>query len=230
MYGWAGGIATNVRLEEDKLLVVVEVRADGWKEMVALADGYRESTCPWAELLRDCARRGAQVPVLAVSDGAPGFCAALQEVFPTPAGSATGCARRLTSWPRYPSPLIRAPRAALAGSTTPRAIGTPTPRRIRSLTPTASSCPSLSLSSSNTSTSCEFYSLPTEQWIHLCASDPIEPTFVTVRHRNRVTQGHRQPSRRPGHGVQAHRVRAGSAAGGERTTPARPGPAGAYRH
>ncbi|AYF26885.1 hypothetical protein CSH63_05375 [Micromonospora tulbaghiae] len=76
MCGWAGGIATDVRLEEDKLLVVVEVRADGWKEMVALADGYRESTCSWADLLRDCARRGAQVPVLAVSDSAPGSCAA----------------------------------------------------------------------------------------------------------------------------------------------------------
>jgi hypothetical protein len=34
------------------------VRADGTKELVALADGERESTDPWAELLRDCRRRG----------------------------------------------------------------------------------------------------------------------------------------------------------------------------
>jgi transposase-like protein len=47
-----------------------------------LADGYRESTGSWADLLRDCARRGMRAPVLAVGDGALGFWAALREVFP----------------------------------------------------------------------------------------------------------------------------------------------------
>ena len=46
VYLWADGIHVNVRLEEDKLclLVMIGVRADGRKELVALADGYREST------------------------------------------------------------------------------------------------------------------------------------------------------------------------------------------
>ena len=81
---WVDGIHVNVRLEEDKLclLVIVGVRADGTKELVALADGYRESTGSWADLLRDCARRGMRAPVLAVGDGALGFWAALREVFP----------------------------------------------------------------------------------------------------------------------------------------------------
>jgi putative transposase len=48
----------------------------------ALADGYRESAGSWADLLRDCARRGMRAPVLAVGDGALGFWAALREVFP----------------------------------------------------------------------------------------------------------------------------------------------------
>jgi transposase-like protein len=39
------------------LLVIVGVRAEGTKELVALADGYRESAGSWADLLRDCARR-----------------------------------------------------------------------------------------------------------------------------------------------------------------------------
>ena len=34
------------------------VRADGRKELIALAAGYRESTESWEDLLRDCARRG----------------------------------------------------------------------------------------------------------------------------------------------------------------------------
>ena len=62
--------------------MLVGVRADGRKELVALADGYRESTESWADLLRDCARRGMRAPVLAVGDGALGFWGALREVFP----------------------------------------------------------------------------------------------------------------------------------------------------
>ena len=52
------------------------------QELVALTDGYRESTESWADLLRDCARRGMRAPVLAIGDGALGFWGALREVFP----------------------------------------------------------------------------------------------------------------------------------------------------
>jgi putative transposase len=84
VYLWADGIHVNVRLEEDRLclLVLIGVRADGRKELVALADGYRESTESWADLLRDCRRRGMTAPVLAVGDGALGFWKAMREVFP----------------------------------------------------------------------------------------------------------------------------------------------------
>jgi transposase-like protein len=85
VYLWADGIHVNIRLEEHRLclLVLLGVRADGRKELVALADGYRESTESWADLLRDAARRGMRAPVLAVGDGALGFWGALREVFPT---------------------------------------------------------------------------------------------------------------------------------------------------
>jgi transposase-like protein len=84
VYLWADGIHVNIRLEEHKLclLVLIGVRADGRKELVALADGYRESVESWADLLRDCARRGMRAPVLAVGDGALGFWGGLREVFP----------------------------------------------------------------------------------------------------------------------------------------------------
>jgi transposase-like protein len=84
VYLWADGIHVNIRLEEHKLclLVMIGVRADGRKELIALADGYRESAESWADLLRDCARRGMRAPVLAVGDGALGFWNALREVFP----------------------------------------------------------------------------------------------------------------------------------------------------
>jgi len=84
VYVWADGVHLNMRLDEEKLclLVMIGVRVDGTKELVALAEGYRESTGSWADLLRDCKRRGMRAPVLAVGDGALEFWGALREVFP----------------------------------------------------------------------------------------------------------------------------------------------------
>ncbi len=84
VYVWADGIHVNIRLEEHKLclLVMIGVRADGRKELIALADGYRESAESRADLLRSCSRRGMRAPVLAVGDGALGFWSGLREVFP----------------------------------------------------------------------------------------------------------------------------------------------------
>jgi len=58
--------------------------ADEWgrKEIIGLADGYRESTQSWRELLLDLQRRGLiHAPELAIDDGALGFWYALREVF-----------------------------------------------------------------------------------------------------------------------------------------------------
>src|ERR687898_871287 len=84
VYLWADGVHFRVRLEQARLccLVIVGVRADGTKELVAVADGERESSDSWAELLRDLRRRGMQAPVVAVGDGALGLWAALRDVFP----------------------------------------------------------------------------------------------------------------------------------------------------
>lgn len=52
VYVWADGVHFNVRLEEDRLChLVVGVLVDGTKALVAIADGYRESTESWADLL-----------------------------------------------------------------------------------------------------------------------------------------------------------------------------------
>ena len=84
VYCWVDGIHLKVRLEQDKvcLLVMIGVRADGTKELIALDDGHRESIESWLDLLRGCKRRGMAAPVLAVDDGALGFWSAVREVFP----------------------------------------------------------------------------------------------------------------------------------------------------
>jgi len=84
VYMWVDGIHLKVRLEQDKgcLLVMIGVRADGTKELIALADGFRESSESWADLLRGCKRRGMRAPVLAIGDGELGFWKAVREAFP----------------------------------------------------------------------------------------------------------------------------------------------------
>src|SRR5262249_46484484 len=76
----------NIRLEEDRqcILVLMGATADGKKELVALADGFRESEQSWLGLLLECKARGLVVdPKLAVGDGALGFWKALRQVYPT---------------------------------------------------------------------------------------------------------------------------------------------------
>ena len=84
VYVWADGVNFSIRLEEDRLtcLVIVGVRRDGTKELLALEDGYRESEEAWLTLLRSLKRRGLPAPALAVGDGALGFWNALAQVYP----------------------------------------------------------------------------------------------------------------------------------------------------
>jgi transposase-like protein len=126
VYLWADGIHVRIRLGEGKLCltVMIGVRADGLKELVALADGYRESAESWADLLRDCARRGMRAPVLTIGDGALG------------SGRRSGrCSRRPGPTLLVPqdrerarrrrSPLTRARRKPRRRSGTPRTRTTP---------------------------------------------------------------------------------------------------------
>jgi transposase-like protein len=68
--------------EKTAVLVIVGVRGDGQKELLAMEEGYRESTASWAEVLRSLKKRGLkQAPLLAVGDGALGLWAASTRSF-----------------------------------------------------------------------------------------------------------------------------------------------------
>ena len=76
---WSRDLSDRVRLEDDRLctLVMLGVKSDGTKELVALEDGCRESAESWASLLRDLRDRGLRAPVVAIGDGVPGFWSAV---------------------------------------------------------------------------------------------------------------------------------------------------------
>ncbi len=76
VYIWADGVYFSPRLDHDKQCILVIIGADelGRKELLAIADGYRESAQSWREVLLDLKRRGLAIaPELATGDGALGF-------------------------------------------------------------------------------------------------------------------------------------------------------------
>ena len=192
VYIWADGVHFNVRLEEDRLacLVIIGVLPDGRKEVVAIEDGYRESTESWAGLLRDLKRRGMYAPVLAVADGGLGFWAALREVYPQT--QEQRCwkhknANVLDKLPKRLQPrakdmlqeIVGAPDRESAledierfseeyGDRYPKAVDTLTKDQDQLLT---------------------FFDFPAEHWIHLRTTNPIESAFATVKARTKRTKG-----------------------------------------
>jgi putative transposase len=192
VYLWVDGIHLKVRLEQEKLclLVMIGVRADGTKELIAVADGYRESTESWADLLRSCKRRGMRAPVLAVGDGALGFWAALREVFATTkeqrcwfhaAGNVVNCL------PKSAQPGARAALAEIYNAEDK----THALRAVKAFE--ADYCvkwpKAVAKITEHADVLLEFYNYPAEHWVHLRTTNPIESTFATVRLRQRVTKG-----------------------------------------
>jgi putative transposase len=192
VYLWADGIHVSIRLDEHKLclLVLIGVRADGRKELIALADGYRESAESWADLLRDCARRGMRAPVLAVGDGALGFWNALREVFPeTREGRCWfhKTANVLAALPRSAHPGAKKALAEIWGAedkTHAQAAVKAFEAAYRAKFPKA-----VAKITGDLDQLLAFYDYPCEHWVHLRTTNPIESTFATVRHRTKVTKG-----------------------------------------
>jgi transposase-like protein len=192
VYVWADGIHVNIRLEEQKLclLVVIGVRADGTKELVGLADGYRESGESWADLLRDAKCRGMRAPVLAVGDGALGFWAGLREVFPETREQRCWFHKTgnvLSAMPKSAHPAAKKALAEIWGAEDKdhaRAaaqvftdlFGAKFPKAVAKITDDLEQL-------------LAFYDYPAEHWVHLRTTNPIESTFATVRHRTKITRG-----------------------------------------
>jgi len=192
VYIFADGVHFNVRLEEARLcaLVIVGVRSDGIKELVAITDGYRESTESWADVLRDLKRRGMRAPVLAVGDGALGMWAALREVFPTTRSQRCWVhkvANCLNALPKSAQPAARKALAEIRDAEdkehATRAIhafsdacAVKYPKVVAKVVDDAEEL-------------LTFFDFPVEHWVHLKTTNPIESTFATVRLRTKVTKG-----------------------------------------
>jgi putative transposase len=192
VYVFADGVHFNVRLEEERLccLVILGVRPDGTKELVAVQDGYRESKDSWAALLRDLRHRGMRAPVLGVGDGALGFWAALRDVFPETKEQRCWVhkmANVLDALPRSIQPLARKMLAEIRDAEDrehARDAAKAFDNEFRAKWPKAAD----KIRDDLDQLLC-FFDFPAEHWVHLKTTNAIESTFATVRLRTKVTKG-----------------------------------------
>ena len=197
VYVWADGVHPKVRLGQARscVLVLMGVRVDGTKELIALAEGLRESTESWADLLRDCRRRGMRDPELVVGDGAMGLWRALAEVFPQ--------TRHQRCWVHKTRNVVNAlPKSAQPGAKRAlqeisgaedrdhaekavkefaRTYQAKWPKAVKKVTEEADEL-------------LAFYDFPAEHWVHLRTTNPIESTFSSVKLRTKVTRGAGSPA------------------------------------
>src|SRR5689334_12112389 len=192
VYLWADGVHFNIRLEHERLccLVLVGVRADGRKELVAVGDGYRESIESWSELLRDLKRRGMRAPVLAIGDGALGFWSALREVFPDTREQRCWVhklANVLDAVPTSLQPKIKAALHMIMNAENKEAAdlaidqfeathGAKYPKAVDKVL-------------KHRDDLLAHFDFPAEHWVHLRTTNAIESTFATVRLRTHKTKG-----------------------------------------
>jgi len=193
VYVWVDGVHFNIRLEEERqcILVLMGATADGKKELIAIADGYRESEQSWKELLLDCQARGLTIPPkLAIGDGALGFWKACRQVWPTTGEQRCWVhktANVLDKLPKSAQPkaksmlhdIWQAETRADAVKAFDLFVAT-----YEAKYPKATTCLSKDRAELLT-----FYDFPAEHWGHLRTTNPIESTFATVRLRTAKTKG-----------------------------------------
>lgn len=193
VYFWADGIHTGLREEGNEracLLVIMGVTEEGTKELVAVESGFRESKDSWQEVLNGLKERGLETgPRLAVGDGALGFWAALEEVYPH--------TRLQRCWVHKTANVLNA---------LPKALQSKAKAQLHEIW----MAPSRKEACRALDTFCKqyqakypkatekllkdreavlaFYDFPAEHWVHLRTTNPIESTFATVRHRTTKTK------------------------------------------
>jgi transposase-like protein len=193
LYWWVDGVNFAVRLEEDRrltCLVIVGVRADGTKEVIALEEGYQESEEAWLFVLRDLKRRGLRAPVLAVGDGALGFWRALEQVYPETKQQRCWVHKMRNVLDKLPQRLQEKARGLLR-----EVMNAPDRESARQGMKVfreefgAKYERAVSCLEEDEAELLRFMELPAEHWIHLRTTNVIESVFSPAKGRTKKTKG-----------------------------------------
>jgi len=192
VYVWADGVYSGLRAEQAKLcaLVVIGVNERGEKHFLAIEDGVRESTQSWREVLLKLKSRGMNVPQLAIGDGAMGFWAALEEVYPESRQQRCWMHKTMNVLNCLPKSLQPKAKQALheiwrantredAEKAFDLFLKTYEPKY-----PKAALC-----LEKDRDELMAFYDFPAQHWQSIRTSNPIESTFGTIRHRTKRSKG-----------------------------------------
>lgn len=224
-YCWVDGIYSGLRAEHQRLcmLVVIGVNDRGEKHFLAIEDGIRESTQSWREVLLGLKMRGlTEAPQLAVGDGALGFWAALDEVFPATRQQRCWVHKTINVLNYLPKSvqakakaglheIWMAPTRADAEQAFDRFLVTYELKYPKAVHCLAKDRPAL----------LAFYDFPAEHWMHLRTSNPVESTFGTIRRRTNQTRRMRDARHHARLGLQASHVRRATLATDPRLCPDR---------
>ena len=192
VYIWVDGIYSGLRAEQQRLcaLVVIGMNVHGEKQLLAMEDGIRESTQSWREVLLHLQARGLTTPALAIGDGALGFWAALEEIFPGTRHQRCWCHKTQNVLNALPKSVQPKAKQALQEIWHAETKGTAERAFDGFLQTYALKYPK--------ATAClekdreellMFYAFPAAHWPSLRTTNPIESTFGTIRHRTARTKG-----------------------------------------
>lgn len=192
VYVWADGVYSGLRAEQTKLcaLVIIGVNERGEKHFLAIEDGVRESTQSWREVLLKLKSRGMNVPELAIGDGAMGFWAALEEIYPETRHQRCWMHKTMNVLNCLPKSAQAKAKQALhniwQAETKDNAekafdlfLKTYEPKY-----PKATLC-----LQKDHEELMAFYDFPAQHWQSIRTSNPIESTFGTIRHRTKRSKG-----------------------------------------
>ena len=192
VYVWADGIYSGLRAEQARLcaLVVIGVNEYGKKRFLVIEDGVRESTQSWREVLLKLKSRGMNIPELAVGDGAMGFWAALEEIYPETRQQRCWMHKTMNVLNGLPKSIQAKAKQALhaiwqaetkadAEKAFDLFLETYEPKY-----PKATVCLQKDREALLT-----FFDFPAKHWQSIRTTNPIESTFATIRHRTRRSRG-----------------------------------------
>jgi transposase-like protein len=192
VYIWADGVYSGLRAEQTKLcaLVIIGVNERGEKHFLAIEYGMRESTQSWREVLLKLKSRGMNSPQLAIGDGAMGFWAALDEIYPQ--------TRQQRCWMHKTMNVLNCPPKS-AQPKAKQALHAIWQAETKADADQAfdlfiatyeAKYPKATLSlHKDRDELLAFYDFPAQHWQSIRTSNPIESTFATIRHRTKRSKG-----------------------------------------
>ena len=166
------------------------MNAHGEKHLLGIEDGIRESTQSWREVLLNLKARGMNAPELAIGDGAMGFWAAGEEIYPSTRQQRCWCHKTrngLNALPKSVQPKAKQVlhdiwRAETKGEAEQAFEGFLNTSDTKY--PKATAC-----LEQDREELLMFYVFPAAHWLSLRTTNPIESMFGTIRHRTARTKG-----------------------------------------